>query len=106
MSQPALDTSPDATLARVQAAFTPGALGAKRDELARLREYGDTMLFEGAVDWTIFLTDTDRRMSGGSENLDAAVADLIACLDHLAQDTDLAAEILIGVQLAEETAPA
>lgn len=101
MTDPMLDNSLEATLARVDAVFTPGTLAAKRAEMAGLRERGDSMLFEGAINWNIFLTDSDRRLSGASESLDHAFADMIACLDHLALDTDGATPVQLAVQLTD-----
>ena len=96
------DPSPEATLARVEAAFAPASLAAKRAELMELRERGDTMLFDGAVDWVLILTARDRHMSGYAQNLDEAFEDIIACLDHAAQSEDPDSEVVCAVSQAAE----
>ena len=48
------DHSPAATLARVEAAFAPAPLSGTLAALEQLRASGDTLLFEGAVDWSLF----------------------------------------------------
>ncbi len=105
------DTSPDATLARIEAAFAPAALSAKRAELIALRERGDTMLFDGAVDWALILTNTDRHMSGYALSLDEAFEDIISCLDHLEASEGGDCEVVCAVSQAsdedgEDEAPA
>ncbi len=96
------DPSPEATLARVEAAFAPAPLAAKREELHQLRERGDTMLFDGAVDWVLILTASDRHMSGYAQSLDEAFEDIIACLDHAAQSEDPESEVVCAVSQASE----
>jgi hypothetical protein len=86
-------------LARVDAALAPGTLQEKRAALAALRDSGESTLFEGAVDWSIFVSESDRRLSGGSASLDDAFADILACLAHLSADTAAESEILLAVQL-------
>ncbi len=102
MSENTPDLSPDATLARIEAAFAPGPLAAKRAELESLRANGDTMLFDGAVDWTLFLTDSERRLSGYALSLDDAFGDLISCLDHLAGDENPDSEVVFAVSMSED----
>lgn len=97
------DASPDATLARIEAAFAPGTLAAKRGELIALRECGDTMLFDGAVDWALILTNSDRHMSGYATSLDEAFEDLIACLDHMATDEGADSEVVCAVSQAGDS---
>lgn len=96
------DASPEATLARIEAAFAPGPLAAKRDELAALRDRGDTMLFDGAVDWALILTNSDRHMSGYATSLDEAFEDIIACLDHMAADEGADSEVVCAVSQASD----
>ncbi|MBU6474984.1 MAG: hypothetical protein KGL10_06325 [Alphaproteobacteria bacterium] len=74
------------SLQQVEAVFTPGRLRDKCDEMRRLRETGATRLFEGAVRWSVMLTDHDKRLRGESESLDAAFGDMARCLDLLADD--------------------
>lgn len=71
------------SLARVEAVFTPAALGAKRQQLADLCAAGDSLLFDGAVDWSLYLVRTDRRLKGHAPSLDDAFTDMIATLDYL-----------------------
>jgi len=97
------DASPEATLARIEAAFAPGPLAAKRAELLALRERGDTMLFDGAVDWALILTNSDRHMSGYATSLDEAFEDLIACLDHMATDEGADSEVVCAVSQASDS---
>lgn len=97
------DASPDATLARIEAAFEPGTLAAKREELMRLRENGDTMLFDGAVDWALILTNSERHMSGYAMSLDEAFEDIISCLDHMAPDEGADSEVVCAVSQAGDS---
>ena len=100
---PIADLSPEDALRRVEAAFAPAPLAAKRAELANLRERGDTMLFEGAVDWSVFLGNTERRMSGYALSLDEAFADIIACLDHMIDSEGADSEVLCTVSHSEDS---
>lgn len=72
------------SLNRVGALFMPGFLANKRNDMIRLRENGDTMFFEGEVSWHVQLPDHDKQLSGQSPSLDAALGDMTACLDMLA----------------------
>ncbi len=94
--------NPDGALERVEAAFAPGTLADKRAQLAQLRDSGDTMLFDGAVDWSLMLTGSERHMSGYALSLDEAFADIIACLDHVAASEDSTSEVLIAVGHSDE----
>lgn len=97
------DTSPAATLARIEAAFAPGPLATKRAELAALRDNGDTMLFDGAVDWSLMLTNSDRHMSGYAQSLDEAFEDIIACLDDVAASEGADGEVICAVCHADDS---
>jgi hypothetical protein len=79
----------------------PGRLSDKSAEIAAVRRAGDSMLFDGAVAWTILLPEEDKRMRGASESLDAALADMHACLKYLACDHDDGSEVICAVELAE-----
>lgn len=94
--------NPDGALERVEAVFTPGKLAEKRAQLAQLRDSGDTMLFDGAVDWSLMLTASDRHMSGYALSLDEAFADIIACLDHVAASEDSDSEVICAVSNADD----
>lgn len=96
-----IDTSPEATMARIEAAFAPGTLADKKAELEQLRANGDTMLFDGAVDWTLFLSDSERRMSGYALSLDEAFEDIIACLTLAEGSEDAKSEVICAVSNAD-----
>lgn len=101
-------TAPDAlvaeTLARIEVAFAPGTVAAKKSELERLRNSGDTLLFDGAVDWALILGDGERRMSGYAQNLDEAFEDMIACLAQAQTSDGDDGEVICAVSNADDAA--
>jgi hypothetical protein len=71
-------------VSRVEAVFIPGRLRDKRDDMRRLLETGDALLFDGDVRWSVMLMEHDKRLDGESESMGAAFGDMAACLSFLA----------------------
>ena len=89
------------SLSRIESFFIPGCLADKRNEIIRLREAGDTMLFEGGVKWSVTLPDYDKKLRGESESLDNAFGDMAACLVFLAKNHNDGAQVLCAIELAD-----
>ena len=85
------------TLARVESIFIPGRLCDRRDEMLRLQQSGNAMLFTGGIQWSVLLTDYDKRLRGESESLDDAFGDMSRCLAFLANDHGEDTQVLCAV---------
>lgn len=105
MTTPAASTISDAmaeSLHRVQAFFTAGTLGQKAQDAADLRARGDGNFFDGGVQWSLTVPEADKRLSGESESMDAALADIRSALLMLAGEHGEAAAVECGVRGADE----
>ena len=85
-------------LTRVEAVFIPGRLCDRREEMLRLQESGDTMLFTGGIQWSLSLTDYDKRLKGESESLDDAFGDMSRCLAFLASNHGEDTQVICAVK--------
>lgn len=85
---------------KVEAFFTPGTLAEKAQDAAALRARGDAMLFDGAVDWAVFLPQFDKRLRGHNESLDSAMADIASLLNMLLSDHEAHSEVACSLEVA------
>jgi hypothetical protein len=90
------------SLSRIEAVFIPGRLSDKRDDMRRLQETGDTMLFAGGVQWSIDFIDYDQRLKGESESLNTAFGDMSACLAAMAKDHGEETQVICAVEASPE----
>ncbi len=91
----------DVSVEKIRGFFKPGPLAEKCDEIHQLRAAGDTLFFDGEVDWQVALPDDYKVMEGRAESMDAAFSDMLACLLHLSAQHDEKTIVTCSIRLAE-----
>jgi hypothetical protein len=82
----------------VRTFFATGAIAQKICDAETILDSGHAVYFDGEVEWSIFLEEFDRMVSGRSENMESCVSDIRANLISLTEDFGTETEVILSLQ--------
>jgi hypothetical protein len=78
--------------------FATGTIAQKIEDAETILQSGHAVYFDGEVQWSIFLEEFDRMLSGRSENMEACIGDMRANLVSLSEDFGYESEAMLSLQ--------
>lgn len=78
--------------------FAIGTIAQKIEDAEIIMGSGHAVYFDGEVQWSIFLEEFDRLLSGRSENMESCISDIRANLISLSDDFGAESEVMLSLQ--------
>lgn len=82
----------------VEGILSAGTLRQKHREIGLFLESGNSMLFDGEIDWRLFIPQEEKILSGSAESIDHAFGQVHVLLEGMMEDMDPQTPVSLSVK--------